>query len=180
METVGGKVSISPDKGKGAFYNNESIVYLYDFHNFSLLHTFYPDNSSLRATCTVTFDSSSSYMIIESDNANPLQVVDITNYSIIFNASYPGIIFAASFIGVSTNFIVVIGDSGNCLIDTRTGLKYSISEMVISSIFAVDYANNNFYLCKDNTIYEYNFQFAALSPTNSTELPATIEESTFY
>lgn len=46
--------------------------------------------------------------------------------------------------------------------------------MVISSIFAVDYANNNFYLCKDNTIYEYNFQVAALSPTNSTELPATI------
>ena len=68
-------------------------VYLYDSGSFSLIHTYLPTNPiSPGATGKVSFDSSSQFMVVESDSFNNITVYDTTTHLPTFSIPHMGII----------------------------------------------------------------------------------------
>lgn len=106
-------------------------------------------------------------MIIETDNYNPVLIVNCSSYATIFSFIYSASIRAATFIGSTNNFIAVTGDSSAHLFDTRTSLLHDITgELPVSSVFATNY-NNTIYFCFGNEITTYNFVYGPIVAANS-------------
>jgi hypothetical protein len=106
-------------------------------------------------------------MIIETDNYNPVLIVNCTSYTTAFSFAYPASIRAATFIYSNTNFIAVTGDSSAHLFDTRTSLLHEFTnELPPSSVLATNY-NNTVYFCHGNQITTYNFVYGPIIASNS-------------
>lgn len=160
---------ISPDEKLIAFCQPDSVVFLYNASTNALLHTFTPATpvTGTQATNSITFDSTSSFMIIETDAFNPVLVVSCSNYSTVFSFNYSGLIRGATFFNGRTDFIAVMADSAAFLFDTRTSILHEVGGMLTaSSVFATDYSDRLF-VCSSNVLHEYAFSYGVLTQPNS-------------
>lgn len=111
LPSANANLFFSPDGKLFALCNPNSVVYLYRASTMSLLHIFTPFNpvNGSGITNKITFDSTSSLMIIETDSFNPIQVVNCTSYAIVYSISYSSIIKGVTFIANNSKYLVIIG-----------------------------------------------------------------------
>lgn len=81
MQTSNGKAFPSPNSSFIAICQPNSQVFLISSSTFTLIYTFTPSVSVTGVTQRISFDSTSSLMIIETDSFNPVRVVSCINFT---------------------------------------------------------------------------------------------------
>jgi hypothetical protein len=87
LPTVNSSIAVSPDRRYGLVWTQYSQLYIYNVtNNFSLLYVY--NNSIINqkgTTQSIKFSSDSAMAILETDNHNPIQVIDLTDFSTPFS-----------------------------------------------------------------------------------------------
>ena len=171
-------MSVSPDRNLAAVINPlDSKVFLYNMSdNFNLVNTFTPLIPVIPGvTNRISFDSTSSFMIVETDIFNDIMVYNISDGSTFFSFPHADTIYGVDYIQQSTDYMVIVGAGGNYFVDTRDSNIYNITSMVDANIFASSFVNK-YYQCKNNIIREYAFIFTPLSSEDNFILELSYSE----
>jgi WD40 repeat protein len=173
LATTNASLSVSPDGKLIALVNPDSTVYLYStVGTVPLLNTYYPANTvpvNYR-TGKINFDNSSSYFIVEYDSYSPITVFSIASTTPVYEFTHADTISAVSFLQSNLDYLVILGQGGNYLLDTRDSTTYSFASLGTSSVYGTDY-NDKFYYCTNNVVSQVSFAFPA---------PAKIVNSPYY
>ena len=105
----------------------------------------------LGANNKVSFDATSKFMVVESDSFNNITVYDISSHLVVFSIALTDVIHGVEFFN-GTTFLIVMGQGGNFIIDTRDSEVYSLALISNSSVYAFSHATKTLYQCKNNLV----------------------------
>lgn len=75
-----------------------------------------------------------------------------------YTYSHADTIYGVSFLQSSLDYLLILGQSGNYLLDTRDSNIYPVSQLDSSTVYDTDY-NNVVYQCSNNVLKEVTFTF---------------------
>lgn len=111
-----------------------------------------PPATPLLANCTqkIIFSSDSSLMIVETDQYNPLVVLNTSNFQEVYSVVINDSIKEAHFLNSSNNFLIVSAQSSVIIVDLATSVQYPIPATASDCMDADN--QNNFFTCSNNII----------------------------
>ena len=153
LNSSNGTAFLSPDGSKLVILDPFSNVFVYSFSNFALLHKFTPQNNvtSPGITEKVTFNAASTLIVIETDNINPIMIMNLTSFATVYIAYINDVILSALFFNKTDRYLLVLGNSSNYMIDLTTSIVYQETAVISNSISGSSF-NNKVYVCHNNSI----------------------------
>jgi hypothetical protein len=129
------------------------------------------------ATKKITFSSDSTLALIESDNFNPLYIMNISSNSLYRTIPVDvGIIHSAHFINSTDQYVIVFGTNATVLVDIIDSLQYSLP-VISGTDFTTDHANNIF-VCMNNQIQQSSISLAYVTNSTNTTNATNTSNST--
>jgi hypothetical protein len=133
------QIAVSPNKQNALIWDKRSNLYIYSLPSLALVYTYtLSANSPATRTDMISFSSDSRMAILESDNLNPVRVINLTDFSTIANITVHGTIQSSTFLDPLNRFILIVASSGNIIYDLKTSTQGSLSKSFSPSSISVD------------------------------------------
>lgn len=115
-------------------------------------------------TGQITFSQDSTLAIIETDNFNPIKVLNLTDYVVVHSVSINDTIHSAHFLDSSNTMMIVFGQSSTVIVNLTSNSFYFVPPIVATS-YTTDRVNNSIFTCSNNVLeqLEVNFSVEAAS-----------------
>lgn len=144
------KTTITPDFSQAVAWTTYSSLVFYSLPDLVLLGSYVPAvTPASGATGKITFSSDSSLALLETDSANELLILSMSNYSVVNSVSVLDTIIEAHFLDSTNTLVIIFCPSATIYVNLSNGNKqYSTSPIV-----AVDYAsdqNSSIFICESN------------------------------
>jgi hypothetical protein len=127
----------------------------------------------------ITFSSDSELAIIETDQFNPLEIINLTSLRIVHSIAINDTILYAHFLNSSNRFVSVICSNSFIIVDLHTSTLYPVASTGFSAdSYASDYSSNVF-VCQNgaNIITQQNITFTKLSIHSSSTMNNSVNTS---
>lgn len=138
--TINGSLAISPNCLIAIIWTQYSELYFLDItNNFTLLSTY--NGSAINQAGTtqfLKFSSDGSFVILETDNHNPVRVISLTNLNVSFNFSIIRKIISVDFIDVGNRFLLVNCVQFSYIYDTVTSTLVTFNATLNASEIWMD------------------------------------------
>ncbi len=140
LPTINGSIAVSPDRRFAIIWTRSAEFFVFDVaQNFSLLAT-----SALNAywnavlTQDVKFSSDSAFAILETDNRNPVFVINLNNLNVAFSFVINNEIVSVDFIDVTNRFLLVNCVNATYIFDTETSNTIMFNASLAADSVLVD------------------------------------------
>lgn len=150
-------IAVTPDRQTALIWDSYTKVYVYSLEwNLPQIHIF---NDSLSATQysteTISFSSDSSFAIIETDNTNPIKVLNLHDFTV--RNSIPGSvdIRSTAFLDHQNRFILIETLAGNQIYDSTDTSLESVGDMFPSEVLLGDSEDGLIYSIGTDIVYCY-------------------------
>ena len=146
------RMTSNPNFNKIIMWSEWSEVTAFRISDLNNVSHWAPPATPLQANCTqkIIFSLDSSLMIIETDQYNPLVVLNTSNFQEVYSVVINDSIKEAHFLNTSNNFLIVSAQSSVIIVDLATSIQYPIP-VTTSSCMDAD-SQNNFFTCNNNII----------------------------
>ena len=81
-------------------------------------------------TGEITFSQDSNLAIIETDDRNPIQVLNLANYAVVYSVSINDTIHSAHFLDSANTMMIVFGQSSTVIVNLTSNILYTIPPIV--------------------------------------------------
>lgn len=151
-------IALCPDRAKALIWDKYSTLYIYSIHdNFSLLSTYtQPISTAKDKTNSISCSSDSQLAILETDQKNPLKIVNLTSYQTAFEYSCQNTIQFTCFLDSIHRFVLISESSSkNVLYDTTTGIASNITGTLTATSLKIDVTSNHLFGISANSIVAF-------------------------
>jgi hypothetical protein len=116
------------------------------------------------STSKITFSADSSLALIETDQANPLVVLHMSNYSELTSFSITHTITEAHFLDASNSIVVVLCPDATIFVDlSNNNTQYAITA-ILETTYATD-QQNYLFSCTSNVVKQTYLNFTRVTPS---------------
>ena len=139
---------VSPNYQIGIAWSPQTKCMLYNLTSMAVIGYHFPESSpNSLSTNTITFSQDSGYAVIETDNFNPIVILDLSNLTVVKNITVQDTINEAFFLDSMANILVVSGQ--NALIFVNLTSNEQFSTPPLRGLSAND-QQNNIFSCYNN------------------------------
>lgn len=96
--------------------------------------------------------------IIETDDLYPIQVLNLTNYAVVYSVSINDTIHSAHFLDSANTMMIVFGQSSIVIVNLTSNTFYAIPPIVATS-YTTDRVNNYIFTCSNNVVEQLEVTF---------------------
>ena len=149
-------------------WDNTGSVYIYNASSFVLKYTYVPINQpNTQTTQSINFNSLSTLIAIQTDNYNPVIVLELQTFTVKNTITINDVIKDVQFLDSNDRFLSIVCLSSNKIVDLTTNKLYS-DDFTVSTRVRTGKWNNKLYTCLNNVINEYTFSLDAVSSSKQT------------
>lgn len=193
--TINASIAVSPNSLIAIIWTQYTSIYFLDIaNNFTLLSTY---NGSVinqaGTTQFIKFSSDSSLAILETDNLNPVRVINLTDFSVSMSFSLMRKIISVDFIDVENRFLLVNCAAFAYVFDTMTTTLLTFNATLNATSIWVD-QNSSQLIAKiqgaysvfgvngtidGSSIFGHYYSNSTASPSLPPSLPPSSSSSSF-
>ncbi len=155
LASLNGSIVVSPNGLYVVVWDLYGHVFIYNASDISLLWQFTPQNPLIISgvTNTITFNSASDLMVIESDGFNPVMVINLIDYGIFASFNVSVEIKLVTFFEGNDDYLLVVGTNTSFVYVIENGSFYEQSNIFLNGnfIYGTKY-NGKVYFCYNSQI----------------------------
>ena len=165
---------LSPDSNKILIWTPQSTVRLVDSStpaSLVLQNTWTPQNIPSVPDCTqtISFSQDSSLAIVETDNFNPIAILNTSDLSEVHTIDVFEAVQSAHFVNSSNFFVVIFGETTTFFVDLDTGGQYQLTH-IPAKYYTTD-LDNHIFTCNNNVIEQRVLSYYIRDPNSELYRP---------
>jgi len=110
-------MSVSSDDSIGVVWNNKTTCLFFDLSTLKAIGSYVPPNPSGGSTGKITFSKDNHYAIVETDNYNPLVILELSNFTVWQSLLIDDVIHQSYFLGTDNQRVIVFGKTATLYVE---------------------------------------------------------------
>lgn len=157
LPTSSASLAISPNKKYALVWDQYTKVYIYSVPNFTLLYTYNDSITNPKDTTDViSFSNDGNLALIESDNHNPIVVLNLTSFTVIESITIHGKITSVDFLDGDSRYILIVQNAKAYVYDVQLSLLSQFNATLPADSLIIDQDTSRMIVALNNIRYVTN------------------------